>query len=146
MADWQFEYSVFTKADRSSVWDYWTSMKYHESEPGVERIELDGPFEEGTTGRTITKDTSHEWELTEVNERQRAVITGHTPDGGKLSFAWEFEDEEDGTRMKQRIEASGPFVKEYPDILQQMENNTPRAMRKLAKTLNRRARGHSKQE
>ncbi len=146
MADWQFEYSVYTKADRSMVWDYWTSMKYHESEPGVERIELDGPFEEGTTGRTITEDTSHEWELTEVIERQRAVITGYTPDDGKLSFAWEFEDEDGGTRMKQRIVASGPFVKEYVDILQQMEADTPTAMRKLAETLNHRAREQQNRE
>jgi hypothetical protein len=71
------------------------------SRRGFERIELDGPFATGTTGRsTITAGYTQEWQLTDVVRGRRFVITGGTPDGaGLLSFAWEFEDEGAGTRM-----------------------------------------------
>ena len=85
-------------------------------EPDVERIELDGPFESGTTGRTITKSYLQELELSEVSEGKHFTIVGKTPDGmGFLSFAWSFEDEGERTQMTQKIEAEGPQVEGYLD-------------------------------
>ena len=139
MDDWKFKYSVYTKAQRNDAWNYWTNVENHaEMESGVKSIELDGPFASGMTGRTITSDYTQEWELTEVVEKERWVITGHTPDGtGKLSFAWEFEDEGSGTRMTQRITANETLVKQHPEEIQIIEENAPAAMSKLAAELDR---------
>ena len=54
MTEWKCEQSALTKAPRMLVWTYWTDLSNHAKlEPGVERIELDGPFVTGTRGRTI---------------------------------------------------------------------------------------------
>lgn len=138
MAEWEFEHSIYTKASRGNAWDFWTSFKYHEMDPGVESIELDGPFETGTTGRTVTGDYTQEWELTDVIERKRVVITGRTPDGeGSLIFDWRFNDEGDGTRLTQRIRATGSMVEDFPEELHLMEESVPGAMARLAEELNR---------
>lgn len=139
MADWEFEHSIYTEANRKDAWNYWSDVENHgKMEPGVESIELDGPFTSGTTGRTITSDYTQEWVLTTVVEGKRWVITGYTPDGnGTLSFEWKFEDVGEGTRMTQCIKATGSLVEQYPDEIQQMEANAPKAMEQLAKELNR---------
>lgn len=137
-AEWEFEHSIFTIAGSRDAWAYWTDMRNHEEEPGVKSIELDGPFETGTTGRTIATDFTQEWELTEVAEGRRFIITGLTPDGnGSLSFAWHFEDEGSGTRMTQRIRATGPEVEENMEVFRQMEVHAPDAMAHLAAQLDR---------
>ena len=142
MAVWEFEHSIFTNARRKDVWVYWSDMRNHaRMEPDVERIELDGPFATGTTGRTIATAFQQEWELTEVIDGRRIVITGLTPDGdGALSFAWEFEDEGTGTRMTQRISAYGPQVEDQLEEFRQMELNAPKGMARLAAELDRLAR------
>lgn len=139
MGEWNCEQSAVTKADRMTVWSYWTDMDNHKkAEPGVERIELDGPFVTGTTGRTITNEYQNEWELTDVVEGSRFGITGYTPDRqGTLSFSWVFDDVDDGTRITYRIDARGPQVEEYMDVLRQMELNAPRGLQELAATLDR---------
>lgn len=138
MAEWTFEHSIFTIANRQDAWIYWSDMRNHEWEPGVKSIELDGPFETGTTGRTIATDFTQEWELTEVVEGRRFVITGLTPDGeGSLSFDWRLEDEGHGTRMTQRISATGPKVENHMEVFRQMEANAPKGMAQLAAELDR---------
>ena len=140
MANWVFEHSIYTIATRKDAWRYWTNMENH-LEPGVERIELDGPFVVGTTGRTIARDYTQEWELSEVAEEKRLTILGYTPNKeGTLSFTWEFKDERNGTRMTQYIKASGPQVEQYMDVFHKMEENAPRLMNQLANELNRLAR------
>jgi hypothetical protein len=107
-------------------------------EPGVERIELDGPFVAGTAGRTISNGFAQEWQLTEVVDGQRFVVTGFTPDGaGSLSFAWEFEDAGTGTRLTQRIRADGPDVEAHLGTFRQMEAGAPRGMAQLVAQLDR---------
>lgn len=146
MAEWAFEHSIFTIAGREDAWAYWSDLRNHEAEPGVESIELDGPFETGTTGRTVATGFTQEWELSEVVEGRRFVITGLTPDGeGSLSFGWEFEDEGHGTRLTQRIRAIGPEVEDHMEVFRQMEANAPKGMAQLAAELDRlaEARGRS---
>lgn len=142
MADWEFEHSIYTEANRMDAWAYWSDIDNHaKMEPGVKRIELDGPFETGTTGRTMTEDYTQEWQLTTVIEGERFVITGYTAGGkGTLSFSWEFEDEGSGTRMTQQIKASGQLVEEYPEEIRQMEVGAPKGMAKLAEELDRLAK------
>src|SRR4051812_24228086 len=139
MADWEFKHSIFTVTNRKKAWSFWADMSNHaKMEPGIARIELDGPFALGTRGRTIAGEFTQEWKLTEVKEGKRFVITGITPDGqGRLSFAWDFEDDDSGTRITQQISASGPQVEEYLDVLRQMEDGASKGMSRLANELNR---------
>ena len=138
MGEWACEQSVVTKARRMEAWAYWSDLSNHAEEPGVEKIELDGPFATGTTGRTIGTGFQQERELTDVVEGRRFGITGFTPDGdGALSFAWHFEDEGDGTRMTYRIRAYGPEVEGDIEVFRQMELNAPKALAALALTLDR---------
>lgn len=139
MGEWAFEHAVVTRARRADVWTYWSDLRNHaRMEPGVERIELDGPFATGTTGRTIATVFTREWWLADVVPERRFVITGLTPDGaGSLSFAWEFEDDKAGTRMTQRITATGPQVEEYLEVFRQMEVGAPAGMARLAAELDR---------
>ena len=137
MNEWSFEHSIYTNARRDDAWAFWSDMRnLANMEPGIERIELDGPFETGTTGRTITKEFAQEWELTDVVEQRRWIITGYTADGaGSLSFAWEFADEGPGTRMTQTIRATGPGVQDQMEELRHMELNAPKGMVRLAEVL-----------
>ncbi len=141
MGEWACEQSVVTKARRMDAWAYWSDLSNHAKEPGVEKIELDGPFATGTTGRTIGTGFQQEWELTDVVEGRRFGITGFTPDGdGALSFAWHFEDEGDGTRMTYRIRADGPQVEDHLSVFHHMESNAPKALAHLASDLDQLAR------
>jgi len=137
MPDWEFEHSIYTEAKKKDAWDYWSDFNNHvRLEPGVNRIELDGPVETGTTGRTVTESYTQEWKLTEVIEGKRIVITGHNRDG-ILSFTWDFKEEGSGTRMTQQIKASESLVDEYPEEFHQMEKHVPGAMARLAEELDR---------
>jgi hypothetical protein len=142
MGGWTFECSVITRARREDVWAYWSDMRNHvRMEPGVDRIELDGPFATGTTGRTIAAGIPQEWQLTEVIDGRRFVITGFTPDGaGALSFAWDFDDEGSGTRLAQRIHAYGPDVEAHWEEFRRMEVGALDGMTRLAAELDRLAR------
>ena len=146
MTNWEFEHSIFTEASRETAWAFWSDMSNPvKMEPGIERIELDGPFASGTTGHTIAGEFTQEWMLTEVIEGKRFVITGITTDGsGKLSFAWSFENEGSGTRMTHQISASGSRMDEYLDELRQMAVDAPKSMLRLAAELDRLAQESGK--
>lgn len=139
MDAWSFEHTVYTHAGRADAWAYCADMGNQASmEPGVERIELDGPFATGTTGRTIAKGFVQEWELAEVVEQCRWTITGYAADGaGSLSFTWAFADAGRGTRMTQTIRASGPGVQDQIAELRQLALNAPKGMARLAAALDR---------
>ena len=77
--------------------------------------------------------------------RRRQAVRNHRVHArrdGSLSFAWAFDDEDDGTRMTQTIHATGPDVDEHPETFRQMEVDAPHAMAQLAATLDRLAREH----
>ena len=49
-ATWEYEYSVTTSADRDAVWRHWSDMAAWPAwNAGIEKLEIDGPFEVGTT-------------------------------------------------------------------------------------------------
>ena len=142
--NWEFQHSFVTKAPRSIAWTFWSNLRNHELEPGVERIELDGPFETGTTGWTIANGYQQEWKLADVVFGKRFVITGLTADGrGSLSFDWEFDDHGPGTRMTQRISATGPNVENNLEVFRQMEVTAPQGMAQLREILDNLADGHA---
>ncbi|MDH3651246.1 MAG: hypothetical protein OEQ53_16285 [Saprospiraceae bacterium] len=119
-----------TKAKRENVWKYLSNMDNHaKMEPSVEKIELDGPFESGTKGRTIAKEYIQGWELKDVKKWKQFTIIGKTPENkGFLSFSWIFDDATDGTRILQRIIAEGPQIDEYLNEFGQMKKGAVRAM------------------
>ncbi len=133
---WEFKHSFVTSTSRSVAWAFCSDMQNH-AEEGV-TIELDGPFQTGTKGRSITANWRQEWELREVVAEKRFVTTGREF-GFELSFAWDFEDEGTGTRMTQTISANGPGIqmKKLADTLRQIEINTPKGMEQLAAKLDR---------
>jgi hypothetical protein len=55
-------------------------------EPGVERIELDGPFATGTTGRTVAPDFTREWRLSDVVPVAPALILAE-PGRGQIGIS-----------------------------------------------------------
>ena len=134
---WEFKQSFFTSISRSLAWAFWSDMQNHAEMEQV-KIELDGPFQTGTKGRTITSNSRQEWELNDVVQEKRFVITGRES-GFELSFAWEFEDEGTGTRMTQTISANGPDdeMKKWEGTLRQMEINAPKGLEKLAAAIQR---------
>ncbi|MEM7200554.1 MAG: SRPBCC family protein [Planctomycetota bacterium] len=132
MHRWACEQEAVTKATRQMVWEFWTDLRNHELEPGVERIELDGPFETGAVGRTVTAHGTHEWALVDVVQHTRFAIVGQTPDeSGSLSFAWELAEHPHGTHITYRIRADGPQVPDSMDILRGMEERAPAALEQL---------------
>lgn len=139
MSTWSCQHSIHTHASRVAAWTYWTDLENHaRMEPGVERIELDGPFVAGTTGRTISAGSAQEWVLAEVIDHERFVVTGYTADRrGSLSFSWDFVDDGDGTRMTQRITATGPDLESHRPIFDTMEKRAPEALAELAAALDR---------
>lgn len=134
---WEFKQSLFTNLSRRLAWAFWSDMQNHAEMEDV-TIELDGPFQTGTKGRTITTNSQQEWVLSDVINEKRFVITGREA-GFKLSFAWDFEDEGTGTRMTQLISADGPDaeMKKWEDTLRQMEINAPKGLEKLVAELDR---------
>jgi hypothetical protein len=140
MGEWSFEHAVTTRASRADAWAFWSDMCNHmRLEPGVERIELDGPFATGTTGRTVAPGFTHEWRLSDVMLRRRFAMTGFTPDGaGALSFAWDFEEDGGGgTLLTQRMHATGPDVEHHMTAFRQMELDAQAGMARLAAELDR---------
>lgn len=137
MSEWQFEQSAITTASRMAAWSYWTNMEHHVAmEPAVKKIEMDGPFVTGTTGRSITAEFQQEWQLTDVVKGRRFGIKGFTPDQtGWLTFSWEFEDEDAGTRITYRIAAEGPHVEQHTEVWRSFEVNAPKGLAVLIAAL-----------
>lgn len=134
---WDFEYSINTRASRKTAWDFLSDMSNQvRMEPGIENIELDGAFATGTKGRTITKASTQEWELSEVVEEKRFTITGHTENGDMtLSFSWEFRDKGTGAHLTQHIRATGPQLANYMETFKGMEEHVPKRMAVLKEEL-----------
>ena len=136
MNDWACEQVAVTKAPRARVWAYWTDLRNHESEPGVERIELDGPFETGTTGRTVTAQYTQEWTLVDVVPLEHFAIVGMTPDAsGSLSFSWELKEHPSGTHITYRIRAEGPQVEDSREELAGLEARAATGLTQLVELL-----------
>ncbi len=139
MTNWDFEHTVYTKAKRKTAWDFLSDMSNQvRMEPGIEDIELDGLFANGTVGRTIAKTHTQEWVLSNVVKEERFTITGKTPgEDLSLSFTWEFQDKGEGTRLTQFIRARGEDISSYQEIFDGMEVNAPIQMGRLVEELDK---------
>ncbi len=136
MPTWNCTHRVITIAHLHSAWNFLSDLTNHaELDPGIDRIELDGPFTTGTIGRTISGDVVQDWVLAEVVPDKR-LISGVTPDHqGLLSFAWHFKEAKNGCMLTYEIAAFGPEVSQHLPMLEQMKADAFQALSKLVKTL-----------
>ena len=133
LTKWEHQETIVAPVSREVAWTYWADMSNLEKEPGIEKIEIDGPFVTGTNGRTIAADGQQEWELTDVRKNEQFGLTGFAPDGqGSLTFYGRFEDDTDGTRITYRLTALGPDVENHIEIFEGMGERMPEALTTLA--------------
>ena len=131
---WKFEYSVECQAPRDFAWRFWTNVDNWSLDPGVDSVQLDGPFAAGSKGTTkIRNGDSVEWHLVEVRDCRHAVIE-FPATGAVLRTHMTFEDSASGgTRITQQMMLAGEQAGAYEGTIgRQMEEGMPQGMRKLA--------------
>ena len=137
MTDWKITNSLITRTNRSAVWNFMADMSNQvRMESAVKAIELDGPFESGTRGRTIMEAYTQEWILEDVVLERQFTIVGQTEGQDfSLSFCWQMEDEDAGTRLTQIISAKGADLENFREILSGMEDHVPKRLAQLVEEL-----------
>jgi uncharacterized protein YndB with AHSA1/START domain len=128
---WEYEYSVTTSAERDTVWRHWSDMAAWPAwNAGIEKIEIDGPFQVGTTfTMTPPGDDPIRMRLTEIVPGE--LFTDEA-DGGDfvVTTVHRLEQTGAGTRIVYRTEISGPaaaqlgpeigpaITADFPDVLE----------------------------
>jgi hypothetical protein len=107
---WEFEHSVQARASRERVWALWTDVAgWPTWNPGVGRVQLDGPATEGATGtiRAIGGPTSN---LTIVTiEPEKRFVTEASERLIRLRFEHELVHGDDGRLLiTHRVRMTGP--------------------------------------
>jgi hypothetical protein len=132
---WIFEHSIECRASVEFAWKFWTDVNNWVLDADVESIELDGPFEAETTGRTHSKSAGRvEWRIAEV-QTGRAVI--EFPLTGAVGrFLWTFEDSGGQVRITQRCTLEGEQADSYAKAFgPTLEAGIPAGMRKLCESI-----------
>jgi hypothetical protein len=136
---WKFEHTIETRASRNAAWSYWSNVNNWTSvDPAVEWARLDGPFITGTRGETKPVGApATQWVLSEVEPGKRAIIELAIP-GAVVRFVWTFADiNSGGAILTQAVELVGEGVEQYAAGMQQLEENIPAGMAKLASAIDR---------
>jgi hypothetical protein len=127
---WSFEHSVYCSVSADIAWRYWTDIKNWALDLDVVSVSLDGPFEAGARGVTISKSGGPiEWRIADVRPG-RAVLEFPAP-GALATFIWTFVDSERGTKITQRADLSGPDAARYVDFARTLQAGIPAGMAKL---------------
>jgi len=100
-----------TKAAPDAVWRIWSQPEsWHEWNPDVEFVKLDGPFAAGTTGTMRTKrGGTHPIQLEEVNDGRSFQLGTAAMPGTHFHFQCEIAPSGGGSRISQSISMSGPM-------------------------------------
>lgn len=113
---WEMEESVEARAEPAFAFRYLTSIENVEADPGIERIETDGPYRDrvGMRGTThLAGGGTNEWVVSAVEPGRRFVIDLALRDAF-LRFEFRFEDRAGGgSVVSQRISLFGPNAAEY---------------------------------
>jgi len=113
---WEKEESVEATAQPVFAFRYWMSIENMAADPGIERVETDGPYRDrlGMRGTThlVGGGTTH-WVVAEVEPERRAVI-----DVALSTATLRFELRVDeraggGSVLTQRVSLFGPNAAEY---------------------------------
>src|SRR5262245_43387346 len=115
---WEMEESVEAVADVSSAFRYLTAIKNMMADPGIERVEADGPCRNrvGMHGKTyLVGGGSTDWEVTAVEPDRRLAIDIALREA-VLRFEFRFEAREGGgSIISQRVSLFGSNASEYRD-------------------------------
>jgi len=96
------------------AWAFWTDVRNWALDADVEMVTLNGPFERGTAGVTMSKSSGRiEWKLAEV-QHGRAVVDFPAP-GAIGRFVWTFQDQDGMVRITQRASLCGEQAAMYAD-------------------------------
>ncbi len=108
---WEKEESVEAEADAAFAFLYWTNPENMAADPGIERVETDGPYLDrpGMRGKThLVGGGTTEWVVAEVEPGRRLAIDVALPDA-TLRFELRFEDRAGGgSVLTQRVSIFGP--------------------------------------
>jgi hypothetical protein len=134
--DWELSHSIHCHVPRAFAWAYWSNVSNWAFDADIERVVIDGPFEAGSQGATISKTSGHiSWRLAEVVQESRATVEFPLP-GAAGIFRWLFEEAEGGTRITQRVtiegEQAASMVAAFGSTLQ---TALPAGMKKLAEQI-----------
>jgi uncharacterized protein YndB with AHSA1/START domain len=157
---WEYEYSVETAASPAAVWRHWSDMTAWPAwNAGIEKIEIDGPFEVGTTfTMTPPGDDSLTMRLTEIVPGELftdemdagdfvvrtvhrlapmtagATASGATEPGSRQSGSRQSGSRESGTRITYRTEITGPSADQVgPELGPAITADFPDVLAALAK-------------
>lgn len=108
---WAKEESVESKAQPAFAYRYWTSIENIIADPGVERVETDGPLRDrpGARGKTcLVGGGTADWVVAEV-EPDRLLVIEMPLDNATLRFELRFEERTGGgSVLTQRVSLFGP--------------------------------------
>ena len=120
------------------AWQFWTTVDNWRLDADVESIELDGAFEAGSRGVTVSRRSGRiEWRIASV-EGTGATI--EFPAGSAVGrFQWRFEDVGGcATRITQRVSVAGEGAALLAaQIAPLFEANLPAGMQKLCDAMSR---------
>jgi hypothetical protein len=113
---WETEESVETRAAPAVAFRYLTSIENMAADPGIERVETDGPYRDrlGMRGRTYRVGGGNtDWQVAAVGPDRRLVIDVALRDA-VLRFEFHFEERlGGGSIVSQRVSLFGPNASEY---------------------------------
>ncbi|MBV8569290.1 MAG: SRPBCC family protein [Acidobacteriaceae bacterium] len=134
---WSFEHSVECAVPIQFAWEFWTDVRNWKLNGDVERVELSGPFAEGSSGTTFTRSTGPiHWRVVLVQAEREAVLEASAP-GGKVHFRWTFEDLGERTRMTQRASISEESAAIASAAAAIFEPGIPAGMQKMCEAMKR---------
>lgn len=132
---WEYEHSIETAAGAAAIWRlYSDASTWQDWDFGIELMELDGPFQAGSTGR-LTPRGRDVIPFTLVLVEENAVFIDETRiDDTLLTFIHRLEPGEDGgTKITHRVEISGPSAdRAGPQIGPQITVGIPVTLANLA--------------
>lgn len=109
---WQHEETVEAKAD--PAFHFWTSLQAAASDPGVETIEIDGPFRVGAHGVTqVAGGERVSWLVSDVEACDRAAVD-ILLSGATVRCEWRFRARPGGgSLLTQRMSLFGPNAEAF---------------------------------
>jgi polyketide cyclase/dehydrase/lipid transport protein len=111
---WKYEHTIETDARPTEIWRLYSDVSTWSTwDQGIERVELDGPFQVGSTGRM--KPAGQEtlpFRLVQVEENR--VFADETEVAGVvLRFTHSIDALDDGrTRLTHRVSITGPAAEQ----------------------------------
>ena len=112
MGSWTIEHSAESKASPESIWERYTDVEmWREWSKGVEESELDGEFENGSTGKVKPPNLPRSsFELVDVEPERRFTTETKFPLGsGTIRIEHEVEPSDGGSRITHRASIDGPL-------------------------------------